>query len=254
MKAQFKYAFISGLHIRGIVFAVILIINLFFIILGLLGLSPLPAMITGVALSGMGISVMTITNIISDIGIIRRLFAAPGAYVYALTPTHRGSTLLASVAAIAVMDIVSMTVVTTGVTWQGLMLAGRYVDIWGFIRNFHIFDGSYFAFITGVVLTTFAGYLLVLMFITACIVVKRSIFYQKSAGVLLTALCAIGALYVFSLSNFLLVPFGYVSRDLWFFTVSIDGSASIAYGILTLIQAFALFLVSAKLMERKLNI
>ena len=254
MKAQFKYAFLSGLHIRGIVFAVILIINLFFVLLGLLGLLPVPAMIAGVALSGVGISVMTITNIISDIGIIRRLFAAPGAYLHALTPTHRGKTLLASVAAIAVMDVVSMTVVTTGVTWQGLMLAGRYVDIWRFIQNFHMFDGSYIAFMSGVFLTTIAGYLLVLMFITACITVKRSIFYQKSTGVLLTALCAIGVLYVFSLSNFLLVPFGYVSRDFWFFTINIDGPGTIAYGILTLIQAFALYLVSAKLMERKLNI
>ena len=254
MKAQFKYAFLDGLHVRGYVFLVIFVINFVGVVFGALGLLPLAALITLVSLSGVGIAVMSIVNLVSDIGVIRRLFSAPGAYLYALTPIHRGKTLLASIAAIAVMDVVSMTVAITGVTWLSLVLAGNFVDIWGFFQNFSFPVFPYTIYIIGSILAVAGGYFLLLMFITACIAVRRSVFYQKRAGGILTALTALGAFYAISISNLLLAPFGVVSRDLWFFTVHIGGPGQLAFGILTFIQAFALFYISARLMERKLNI
>ena len=254
MKAQFKYAFLSGLHVRGVIFAVIFLMNLVFVTLGALGLLPLAALITGVSLSGVAVGVMSITNIISDIGILRRLFAAPGAYLYALTPSPRWKTLLASVLAILIMDIVSMTVAITGVTWISLILAGNFFDLSSISRYISLIDLPVILYGIGSVLGVIGGYLLLLMIILTCIVVNRSIFYQKRAGGLLTALFAIGTIYLLSLSSFLLAPFGTIYRDLWYFTIHIGGAGVFAYGILIFIQAAALFAVSANLMERKLNI
>jgi hypothetical protein len=254
VKAQFKYTFLSGLNVRGITFVVIFLMNLVFVTLGALGLLPLAALITGVSLSGVAVSVMAITNVVSDIGIFRRLFAAPGAYLHALTPSPRWKTLLASVLAILIMDIVSMTVAITGVTWMGLLLAGTFFDVAGFLRNFTSIDASAIMYGIGSVLGIIGGYLLLLMIILSCIVVKKTVFYQKRAGGFLTALFALGIIYLLSLTSFLIAPFGYVTRDLWYFTIHIGGPGIIAYSILIIIQAFALFFVSANLMERKLNI
>ena len=254
MKAQFKYTFINGLYVRGTIFAVIFLINLVFITLGALGLLPLAAMITGVSLSGVAVGVMSVTNIVSDIGILRRLFSAPGAYLHALTPSPRWKILLASVLAILVMDVVSMTVAITGVTWMSLILAGNFYDITSLFRYLSLIDVPVVLYGIGSILSVIAGYLLFLMIILSCIVVKKSVFYQKRGGVFFTVLFVIGVLYLLSLSQFLLAPFGHISRDWWYFTVHIGGAGVIAYGILTFIQATALFLASAHLMERKINI
>jgi len=254
VKAQFKYTFINGLHVRGTIFAVVFLVNLVFVTLGALGLLPLAAMITGVSLSGVAVGVMSITNIVCDIGIFRRLFAAPGAYLHALTPTPRWKTLLAGVLAILIMDVISMTIVITGVTWMALILAGNFYDFSNLVRYMSLIDVPVVLYAIGSVLSVVAGYLLLLMIILSGIVVKKSVFYQKRGGALFTALFIIGVIYILSISQLLLAPFGSVSRDWWYFTVHIGGAGVIAYGILTFIQATALFLVSAHLMERKLNI
>lgn len=254
MKAQFKYTLLAGLHIRGIVFLVIFLMNLAFIILGAFGVLPLAANVTAVVFAWVGMYVMFIANVVSDIGIIRRLFSAPNAYLSALTPLNRGKTLLASVIAITIMDVVSMAVAISGATWLSLRLVGNFFDIFGFIRNVAIMEFSYTVFSLGSVLLLISGYLLVLMFIIACVAVRKSLFYQKRAGKLLTVAVAIGAMYVISISPLLLVPFGTVHYNWGFFHISFGVSGMFAYGVLSLVQAFVLFIIASKLMERKLNI
>ncbi|MDR2571109.1 MAG: hypothetical protein LBD23_12600 [Oscillospiraceae bacterium] len=256
MGVQFKYAFMTGLQLRGIAFAVISVMNLVFIILGMLGALPFAAKITAVSLAGVAISVMMVINIICDVSIIRRMFTAPGAYLYALTPTHRWKTLFASTITMFAKDIVTITTSIIGVTWLSLILAGEFADdvtlrlIWETIlaNSSDILFGLWF------VALFIAGYLLIIMIITFCITARKSIFYQKRAGGLLTALLALATIYVVNIMALALAPFSDVVRWGFMFTVYISRSGLIAYVFLTLTQAAALFYATSKLMERKMNI
>lgn len=255
MKVQFKYAILAELHFRGIVFAVIFAMNFIFLLLGALGVLPVAALITAVTLSGIAVSVMAIVNIICNIGIIRRMFYAPRAYVLALTPTPRYKTLLANVAAIAMLDTVTMTVAITSVTWLSLMLAGEFTDIAAHMQNFPPIDAYTILSIIGGAVLLLASYLLLAMFIITCIIVKRSLFYQKRAGGLLTALVALGGMYIFSVSQLILAPFGTVTRFGLFIHINLGGLLGlIPYAIFTLLYVAVLFIIASKLMERKLNI
>ena len=254
MKAHFKYTLLAGLYIRKNVFIVIFLFNLVMVSLGAFGLLPLPLLIAAIALSGIGVSVMTITNIISDVGIIRQMLATPRAYLQMLTPVPRYKTLIANLTTIAILDIVSMAVAITGVTWLSLLLAGRFFDIFSFIRNFTFLNISMVAYAIGSIISSISGYLLLIVIIIGCIVVRKSVFYQRRAGGFLTALVTIGVFYLISLSYLLLAPFGTVTRVWGNFVVSLGSTGTIAFGVLTLIQVAVLVFITGRLMERKLNI
>jgi len=241
----------AGLQARGPVFAVIFVMNLVFIMLGSLGLLPLAAQITAVALGGVAIAVMMAVNIVGDVAIARRMFAAPGAYLYALTPVPRRKTLLASVITMTVMDLVTLTPVIIGEVWLALNLAGRGISgtVWNVIRaNASILEG--FLYIALLI----AGYLLFLMVILFCVTARKSILFRKPAGGWLAVLLAVGVLYAVSLTTFIVAPFGAVSRFGLFFTITLGSAGVAAYTLLTLAQAAVLFILTSRLMERKMNI
>jgi hypothetical protein len=252
MKTQIKYAFLSGFHMRGIAFAVVFAVNFVFCALATAGLLPLAAQITAVAVSGMSVAVMFIFNVIRDIAVFHRMFAAPGAYLYALTPVPRWKTLLSSVIAVTVMDVVSMTVACIGTVWLSLTLAGEGIMrlFWDAVRN----SGSEVFFGILMVLLLLAGYLLFLTAILFCVTMRKSVFYPIPAGGLLTALTAVGVFYAVSVTPLLLAPFGSVTWFFGFITVSLGGAGLVMYLLLTLLQAAALFIATAILMERKINL
>jgi hypothetical protein len=73
MKAQFKYAFITGLPFRGAAFAFIFVMDAVFIALGSLGLLPFAAKVTAVSLGGVAIAAMMVFDIIIYSGRRRNL-------------------------------------------------------------------------------------------------------------------------------------------------------------------------------------
>jgi len=253
MKAQFKYAFRAGFHVRGLAFIVIFSTFLVFTVLGALGLLPFAAQVTAVSLGGTAIVAMMVFNIVSDVSITRRMFAAPGAYLHALTPAPRRQILLSSVITMVAMDIVTMAAVITGEVILSLNLAGEGEGriVWEAIRNAGASDVLYGVW--GVALLL-AGYFLVMMLILFCMTVRKSLFYNKPVGGLLTAALALAVVYIVNLSSFILAPFGEVSRFAIFFTISLGRLGSALYIPLTLIEAAALFVLTSKLMERKVNI
>ncbi|MCL1872700.1 MAG: hypothetical protein FWF85_01110 [Clostridiales bacterium] len=252
MKAQFKYALLSGFQPRATVFAVIFVINLVFIILGSLGWLPFAAKITAVSLGGTAIAVMMVVNIIGDVAIIRRMFAPPEAYLYALIPAPRQHILLASVITMMVMDIITMAVVIVAEIWLSLLIAGD--SFWQVVWDIGIADASV---VLSVIVGTFcliAGYLLIMMVILFGVTARKSIFYQKSGGGWLTALLILAVIYAISLIPVILAPFGTVSRFGLFWSIELNNVGSILYYLLYLIEAAALFVFTSKLMERKMNI
>jgi len=180
------------------------------------------------------------------------MFAGPGAYLQALTPAPRRKILLASVITMTLMDIISMAVVITGEVLMSFNLAGEGVGamVWQALRA----NASEYMSVLLSIALLISGYLLIMMVIMFCISVRKSMLYNKPAGGWLTALLALGISYAISLSSFIVAPFGVVSRFGMFFTITIGGMGLLACTLLILIEAAALFILTSKLLERKVNI
>jgi len=252
MKVQFKYIIRSEI-MRLIVFAVILAVNLSFIILGTLGVLPLAARIVAVSLSGTAIGAMVVFNIIGDISIINRMYNAPGAVLYALTPTPRKNMLLASVISMFVMDIVTLAVSILGVIFLALGLGGYYSGL-SIAEMIQI--GEFPALRLGLIggANFMAFYLYVITLILFCKAVRRSVLYNKPAGGFLAFLLAVGIIYVTNISAFLIAPFGTVSRFFAFFTIDVGYLGMGMHALLIFIISAVLFLLTTRLIERKINI
>jgi len=254
MKAQFKYAFRAGISLRLPVFAAILAMNIVFIALGLLFRLPEAAHITFVALSGTALAAMMAVNVVGDISILNRIFAAPDAYLHALTPAPRQQILLASIVAMLVMDLVTTGALIGGVVW----LAANFDAAYGSQTPF-MTELGYEPFVMTLeflqnTALLIAGYLLIVMTVIFCVSMRKSLFYQKRGGGWLTALLALGVAYAVSLSSLLLAPFGDVERQGIFFTVTPNGLGNVLYILLILLEAAALFVLTSKLLERRINI
>ena len=250
MMAQFKYAFLAGLYARGPVFIVIFVMNTVFISLGSLGLLPLAAHITAVSLGGVAVAVMMAFNIVGDISVIRRMFNAPGAYLLALTPVPRWKTLLSSIFAMAVMDIISMFIVILQIIWLSFNLSG----VWNMVIEAVRGDSSYFVYILWGALALIAGYLLWMTLILFCITAGRSIFYKKPLSGLLAFLLGCLCLYITSVLQAVLIPFGSVMRYGLLFIITINRAILPFYILLIILPAIAMFVLASKLLERRVNI
>jgi len=253
MKAQFKYAFLAGLFFRGPVFIVIFVMNTTFIILGSLGLLPPAAHITAVSLGGVAIAVMLAANIGGDIAVARRMFLAPEAYLHALTPVPRRKILLASILVMALMDIVSMAAVIFSEVWLSFNLAGG--GLWQVVLDALAANPEHLTMGVWIILLGIAGYLLLLNVILFSVTAKKSFLFTMPASGLLAFLTACLCMYAASLLQLLLAPFGVLHRYGLLFIITLGGGAGLPlYILLTLAEAVALFIFSAKLLERKVNI
>ena len=264
MKALFKYAFLSGLYVRGPAFAVIFIIYALFILFGSLGLLPVLAHFAGVSLGGIAVAVMLAANIGGDISIARKMFAVPESYLHMLTPVPRGKILLTGVIAMAVMDILTMVFVIFAQAWLAINLAGNIVingethDIQGLLQglweNINV-NNTYLLYGIYLILFIIAFYFLVIMIILFCATIKKSLFYKIPASGLLSFLVACGCFYAANLLQLLLAPFSEVQRFGIFIIVSPGGGVALPLLILlTLIEAAGLFILTSKLLERKINL
>ncbi|MCL2018262.1 MAG: hypothetical protein FWG70_00760 [Oscillospiraceae bacterium] len=254
MKIQFKYAFLTALHTRGFVFAAVSLVMITFIVLGSMGLLPMAAHITAVSLGGVGIAVMLMVNMISDISITNRLYSSQKAYLYALTPMPRWKYLLASCVARVILDVVTTAVVIIGEVWLSLNLAGvaAWDEFWRAIRYANVLDVMYVVLFALLILSGFI-FLTVLDFFWYA--TRGSIFFKKPLSWLWAFLLCLGCLYVVSLSWLILAPLATISRWGIFFTVTLNGAAGIAACTLLILgAAAALFILTAKLTERRLNI
>ena len=252
MKAQFKYSFKAGLSIRIYAFAAIMLMNLAFIIPGALGLLPIAAQITAVSLSGTAIAVMFAFNIVGDVSITRRMFVAPGAYLYALTPEPRRNTLFSSVITMFVIDFVTMAATIISVVVLSFGLANRFTELnfWEMMLS----NVSIFPYFVSQFLLIVGFYLFLVMVILFCTSVRKSVLYNKPAGGFLAVVLAFGIFYLSTVLSLLLAPFGIVSRFGFFFSVSLGTIGVFMYALLLILQAAALFVLTSKLLERKLNI
>ncbi|MCL2210068.1 MAG: hypothetical protein FWC19_09270 [Treponema sp.] len=253
MKAQFKYAFITGLYIRGIVFSVIFVMNAVFLTLGSLGALPFPAHITAVSLGGVAVAVMLCVNVVSDVFIARRMFSSPESYLYALTPAPRWKILLASVLVMTALDIITMIFVIAAETFLSFNLAGG--GVWNIVKNYLSQNTDLLAYGVFGLLFVIAGYMLVIMIILFCITAGKSIFFKLPASGFLAFLLGCGCLYAISLLQFILAPFGSLQIFAVFFIINVNAIIALpVLFILTVMEAAALFIITSKLLERRINL
>ena len=257
IKPKFKnslfYAFRAGAFPRLFVFAVILVMNLAFIIPGLLGILPGAALITAVSLSGVAIGVMAVFNIIGDVSIGNSIFSTSGAPFYALTPAPRRNTLLASITAMVIMDFVTMAISIASVVVLSISLGSIYTGL-----NFSEMMPNNFGFELQYALIQFAWgvafYFFVMMLIIFCRAFRKSVLYTKRAGGFLAFLVGIGIFYLLTVSSLLLAPFGTVTRLYGFITITVGYLGMGMYALLILIFAAVMFVLTSRLLERKMNI
>jgi len=226
-----------------------------FLLLGAFGLLPFAAQIVGVSLSSTAVAVMLVFNIIGDVSIINQIFSSTGAVFYSLTPAPRRERLLASVISMFVMDFVTMAVSMFSVVVISLNLASRFTEmnipemIWEGMSHVN-YPG-----VSVLLALCIAAYLYIVMLILFCKAIRRSVFFSVPAGGLLALLVAVGVLYVTNISGFLLAPFGEVSRFYFFFTITLGYLVGPAlFALLLLIFAAIMFVLTSRIMERKMNI
>ena len=255
MKAQCKYSFRAGLPVRGAAFGVIVVMELLF---GLFSTTVTPweaLKITAVSLGGTAIAVMMAMNIIGDVAIARRLFTSPDAYLHALTPAPRWKTLLSSLIAMTVMDFVTMAVVIMGEVWLSFILAGSSFSAeFGSVLTKIFSDGSSVWTVVWGFLSLLLGYLLIMLIILFGVTAKKSFLYKLPAAGLLTFLLICGCVYAISLLTLLLTPFGSLEQHGLFFILTLGRTSALPFALLTLLETAGLFCLTARLLERKVNL
>jgi uncharacterized RDD family membrane protein YckC len=93
-----------------------------------------------------------------------------------------------------------------------------------------------------------------MMVINLSITAKKSLLFSVPASGLLAFLLACACFYVISLLQLLLIPFGTVQRYGLLILLNLGSNALPFYALLTLLEAAALFVITSKLMERKINL
>ena len=180
------------------------------------------------------------------------MFAVPEAYLYALTPAPRWKILLASVVTATVLDFVTMAIVITAEVWLSFILAGR--EIWRTIWDLQSKSGFGFLYGFWCALLLAAGYLLFMIIILFSITAKKSILFRFPASGLLAFLLACAACYVISLLQLLLLPFGAVDRYGLLIMLNLETNVMPFSVLLTLLDSVALFVITSKLLEKKINL
>jgi len=252
MKTQFKYAFLNGLSIRGIAFAVILVMNAVFIILGFTLKLPFAVHVVFMSLGGIAVAAMFAANIGSDVIMIRRMFASQDAYLQALTPVPRWKTLLANVITMMCMDIFTMFIASVSITWISFNYIGN--DIWQKFWDIFLSE-DFILYSSWSSAAMIACYLLFVMVILFCAAAKKSFLYKLPASGFLAFLLALVCFYIVSLLQIIVLPMSSVQIFGIFIMLSPNSAAAFPLLILlTLLEAAGLFVLTSKLIERKINI
>ena len=233
---------------RTAAFIVMAAVNVFFIVWTALVPWNLALYIVGVSLSGCALCALFIFQILGDASIDRYVFKAPQGYAVNLFPVNSWKLLLSRTIAIVAQDVIGLALGIAGTTYLSLQLGGVGE------RVMRYFD---FETILCGVLLFIVMYTLVVLAVAFARILSSSVFYTMKGRGILSLLTTLLALYALSFLDFLAAPFGYVQSFGTMFIINVDSGLSagaIAYLIAILAQCAVLFIVSSRLMERKINL
>lgn len=253
MKAQFKYALRQAMPLRATAFTIMAVMNIVFGFLGYFNIWGNGGKITAVTLSSVALCSIFVINIIADVDVNKSLFSAPEGYLNAMIPVKSWKILLARSVSVIFEDILALAAGIAGVVLQSLILSGligvgasHAIGKWGVIGDV----------IPGMIMILL-GYAYIVMLITFGSAICNSWFFSIRGRNLFTVLAVFGAAWAFNLLNIVLMPFGYHENWKIFYNItltSINSVGGVAYMLLTCLKITVLFIVSANLMERKVNL
>ena len=253
MTTQFKYSVRSYLTLRLICFAVVVTLNLIFGFMGYYNVYGAGGKITAIVLSSLTLCGIFIASLIADFETVKGLYSSPSGYLIAMTPVKSWKIILSRVVTILVEDLVLFSLGIAGVVWQALNLSGVMTLLGNQNIDFDIVVNVIFAFL--IIVLEYFQLLLVIFF---CVALSKSVFGGKRAGAVFAVLATLLILYLFSLLNFVMLPFCAYER--WFgvvYNISIDFSANTGmfiYLALSICKSMALFSTASFLTERKINL
>ena len=253
MKVQFKYALRQALPLRAAVFLTVVVMNIALGFLGYFNIWDIGGKITAVTLSSVALCGIFVINIIADVNVFKSLFGSPEGYLNAMIPIKSWKILFARSASIIFEDILALTVGIAGVVLQSFILSGLIgTGINPAIGTL----GAIGDVIWGVIMILL-GYAYIVMLIAFGSAICNSLLFSIRGKNLFTVLTVLGAAWVLNLFNIVLTPFG--SHEIWkiFYSItftSIYSIGGVAYMLLICLKIAALFIVSANLMERKINL
>ncbi|MCL2070785.1 MAG: hypothetical protein FWH07_00935 [Oscillospiraceae bacterium] len=247
---QFKYALRHGAVLRYTTFGLVFAINLVFGLIALFRGLPTAAAITAVSLSGTGLAAVFIVNLITGIQNLNGVLDSPQGYTFALVPVKSSKILFARIAAVVVQDMLTLFLNIFGVVWLSLYLGGLTIKAaQDYITQIYLSE------ISQAFLLSFIYYLFIYMFAVFCNVLKNSIFFNKKLKTLLTIVSSAVLFWLLSLVDFVLVPFAVVDNYwFWHFNLTLYDTLGITiHIILVLAKTAGLFIVTSRLMDRRMN-
>ena len=245
---QFKYAFKHGATLRYTVFGIVFAINVVFGLLAYFGILGFAAAVTAVSLSGVGLGAVIIVNIIAGIINLNNVLCPPTAYANALVPVKSGKVLFARLVAIIAQDLITMVLCIFGVVWLSFYLAGITTNAVANIQV-DVYTESVTASLFGC-----AMYAYIYMFAVFCYVLNKSIFFNKKCRAIFTIGAGIATFWLISLLDFTLIPFATVDNWFIFYNITLhDALGTAIHGVVTAVKITILFVVTSRLMDRRMN-
>lgn len=247
MFAQFKYSIRPFLKMRLSALGAVVVVNLILAICGVMGAYRSGGQITAVVTASLLLTAVFAVNIIADFETIQHLFSSTRGNNVFLTPAPRWQILLGRVVAIVLPDVIGFVLGTAGIVVQALILAG----IPELTLSYEL-SGAGWALAAILV-----NYLIAVLVIFFACTLSKTLFFAKSGRALLGIAGAAAILYLFSLLDLLLIPFGSVYTYGVFVSITVYSGFTpgmLVYLLLQIVKAFALFYASAHLMERKMNL
>ncbi|MCL1917372.1 MAG: hypothetical protein FWG14_03495 [Peptococcaceae bacterium] len=256
MLNQIKYSARQNLGLRVWAFGSVLVLNVVFIALGALGMSGLAGMIMsvmGASLTSLALTGLLVVIVIADVQAFRSLFAAPGAYTTLLVPAPGWKILLGKIIPMAVFDLAALGIGAAGVVVQGLSVANMSLE-WGEeIGSLEFGFGEWMASL----LSGAGNYLLLIISIFFVCALVKSVFFRARVKGLLGVASFFAVYYVLNLLDMPLIAMAPYSRFGPFFSVDIAigfNVGMVSYLLLMLIKIVVLFLATAHLLDRRINL
>ncbi len=229
-------------------FLVMAAVNVFFIIWTALVPWNLPLYIVAVSLSGCALCALFIFNILGDASIDRYLFKAPQGYAVNLMPVKSWKLLLSRTIAIVAQDVIGLGLGVAASTYLSLRLGGVGERVYRYFDFESILSGALIFVIM---------YTMIALAVAFARIMSSTVFYRTKGRGILSLLATLAALYALSFLNFLAAPFGYVQYYGSMFLIDVGSGLSaggVVYLLALIAQCAALFIVTSRLMERKINL
>ena len=247
MLKQMYYSARDGMFVRAISFGIMMGINLFFLPFALRHPGGVMS-ILAIVFSSLALGHIIIANGIISFSGLSEVFSAPGGYSLLLTPLPAWKILLGKIIPAAVIDVAGGAIGIMWVVWYSLSFTGLSRT---FVQFVSVRD---LLFVIG---ASFGGYLLLLTMFCFFRTLSRSVFYRLPLRGLLSIIVTFAvAGTINSWWGLLLAPFGTLEWIGPFLTIMLYTTLlnQLMVVLVVLLQACTLFLASAYLTERKINI